>query len=159
MRYRTPESWIKILFSYYDGLRGRKYGDFAKIEWTKYEKGIFAEYKVSVILFLLAFKIIIEYVQAGKPKQYALQGNAVEVARGFMDDLSLALPPIPTALFSLRRTIDVLEWDRMRLKPSKSKSAVFYRGLIEPVEPSSVSCTIIPGLQVNDCLPYHFVVI
>ena len=146
-RYKVPEPWIKLVLDYYDGLWGRSSGDSVKSEWVKYEKGIFAGCTVSVILFLLAFNLIIEYIQAGKPKEYVLNGKPVEVVRGFMDDISLAVPSIPIARFTLRRTIEVLAWARMALKPSKSRSAVLARGKLKPVEPFSVNGTIIPGLQ------------
>ena len=121
--YGIAERWIKMILKYHNVLCGRSYCEFAKSRWTRYEKGISSGWKVWVLCFLLLFKIVIEYVQGGKPKQCVLQGNSV----GFMDDLSLALPSVPTAPFTLSRTIDVLEWARMSLKPSDQGALALQR--------------------------------
>ena len=70
-RYMVPDARI----NHYNGLWGRCYARQVKSDWTRYEKGIFAACTVSVILFLLAFDLIIEFIQAGRPKENILQGN------------------------------------------------------------------------------------
>ena len=53
-RYKIPEDWITVVIKYCDGLWGRK--------------GIFAGCTITVVMFLAAFNVTLEYVsQAGLP--------------------------------------------------------------------------------------------
>ena len=74
-RYKVPQEWIDLILEYYDGLWGRSNAGDVKSEWTRYEKGVFAGCTISVILFLLAFNLIIEFVQAGPMEKYILNGK------------------------------------------------------------------------------------
>ena len=146
-RYQVPQIWIDIILDYYNGLWGRSGSGNIKSDWTRYEKGIFAGCTLSVILFLLAFNVIIEYVECGPIDKYILNGKAIEVVRGFMDDISLLVPSVPMAKVALTRTDEVLKWARMALKPSKSRSVVMKRGKLQKVQPFFVDGVVIPGLQ------------
>ena len=147
-RYKVPQVWIDLILDYYNGLWGRSGSNNIKSEWTRYEKGIFAGCTLSVILFLLAFNVIIEYVECGpSDDKYILNGKAIEAVRGFMDDISLLVPSVPVAKVVLTRTDVVLKWARMALKPPKSRSVVVKRGKLQNVEPFSVDGVRIPGLQ------------
>ena len=146
-RYHVPEVWADALLAYYDGLWGRSSSSGVNSDWVRYEKGIFAGCPASVILFLMAFNLIIEYVELGNIEQYCLQGRKIEVTRGFMDDISLMTVSTPKAALALARVNTALKWARMNLKPSKSRSLVIKRGEVIKVEPFSVDGDIIPGLH------------
>ena len=146
-RYKVPERWIELLLGYYDGLWGRSSSSGVSSEWTNYQKGIFAGCTVSVILFLVAFNVILEFVDAGGVQRYALKERRIEVLRGFMDDVSILTTSVVQAKRALERTERALQWARMKLKPPKSRSLVIKTGLVQKIEPFNVSGTTIPGLH------------
>ena len=146
-RYGVPQEWLNLILAYYDGLWGRSSSKDVSSDWFRYEKGIFAGCTISVILFLAAFNVIIEYVGAGHLKSYNLGGVDIEVLRGFMDDLSVATPSVFQGRIALKRTEEALEWCRMRLKPSKSRSLVIQDGVLQKVKPFKVGTEVIPGLH------------
>ena len=147
-RYGVPERWVNIIRQYYWGLWGRSSSKAAASDWIQYEKGVFAGCPVSVILFLLAFNIVIEFVKLGKPKGYVMSsGEVLSVFRAFMDDLSVLCESIGEVDNALRRTDTVLKWARMKLKAPKSRSFVLENGVAWNVEPFKVDGITIPSLQ------------
>ena len=114
-RYGVPEKWVKLIKMYYDGLWGRTTAGKVTSDWHRYEKGIFAGCTLSVVLFLAAINIIIEYVSQNKIPSYVLKnGNALPKLRAFMDDLMLMLKSVRDTTPALERLIVVLEWARMK---------------------------------------------
>ena len=146
-RYHVPENWIKIVLDYYDGLWGRSSSSGSYSDWTRYEKGIFAGCTLSVILFLVAFNVFLDFVDRDDIEKYKINGNPIEVFRGFMDDLSTLTTRVPMTVIALERTNTALKWGRMSLKPSKSRSLVMYRGKVQDIEPFQVDGVKIPGLH------------
>ena len=147
VRYQVPEEWRNLLLGYYDGLWGRTSSGKTASEWFRYEKGIFAGCTVSVVLFLMAFNVILEYVEAESFERYSIDGKPVELLRGFMDDVSIVTTSIPQTKKVLQRTDRALKWARMRLKPAKSRSLVIIDGRSTRLEPFSVDGSVIPGLH------------
>ena len=122
--------------AYYDGLWGRSSSLGVFSSWCRYENGIFAGCPISVILFLAAFNVLIEYVGDGDMRKYVMSnGNSIETLRGFMDDLSNLSPSVPVANIALRRTEVAVGLASMKLKPAKSMSVVIHRGKVMNVEP------------------------
>ena len=74
-------------------------------------------------------------------------GQSIELLRGFMDDVSILVKSVPLAQIALLRTKTVVEWARMKLKPSKSRSLVLQRGKCMDVQPFEVDGSVIPSLQ------------
>ena len=153
-RYNVPEDWIDLVLAYYDGLWGRSSSSNVFSDWYRYEKGIFAGCTLSQILFLVAFNVILEYVEAGNVRRYSLkQGEdgsqefSIEMLRGFMDDLSILAPSVPLAKIALSRTETAVNWARMKLKPAKSRSIIIHRGKSMDVAPFEVGGVEIPSLQ------------
>ena len=146
-RYHVPESWIKLILNYYDGLWGRSSSSGSYSNWSRYEKGIFAGCTISVILFLAAFNVFMEFVELGEIEHLKVKDNLIEVLRGFMDDLSILTTTVPMLNIALDRTNKALQWARMNLKASKSRSLVMQRGKVLDIEPFSVDGVKIPGLQ------------
>ena len=93
-RYYVPDEWIEFILSYYDGLWGRSSSSGVTSDWVRYERGIFAGCTVSVILFLAAFNVILEFVDRGDLERYKLYENTIEALRAFMDDLSILVPSV-----------------------------------------------------------------
>ena len=147
-RYGVPQEWIDLIVDYYWGLWGRSSCKSSKSEWFQYQRGIFAGCTISVILFLVAFNIFLEYIKLGNPDPYILQSGALlEMFRAFMDDLSILSASILGGGESLRRTKEVLDWGRMSLKADKSRSLVLNRGKPVELEPFCVDDEWIPCLQ------------
>ena len=106
-----------MILSYYDGLWGRSSSSGVTSDWVRYERRIFAGCTVSVILFLVAFNVILEFVDRGDLERYRLHNHDIEALRAFMDDLSIIVPSVPTAHLALKRTNIALKWVRMAVKP------------------------------------------
>ena len=147
-RYSVPERIINLVMKYYWGLWGRSSSRTASSDWFLYEVGIFAGCTLSVILFLLAFNIVIEYLKLGGIARFRLSGDiAMEPFRAFMDDLSILTPSVSETERALRRTEVVLNWARMKLKAQKSRSVVINGGRPMAVAPFAVDGVEIPSLQ------------
>ena len=147
-RYGVPEEWVTLIRFYYDGLWGRTTAGSVTSDWHKYEKGIFAGCTISVILFLAAFNVILEFVNQPKYPRYLLEsGCGMQVSRAFMDDLMLMLRSLKDARLALDCVIVALKWARMNAKPGKSRSIVMVSGRVMRVEPFEVEGIIIPCIQ------------
>ena len=148
-RYRVPEVWIDLIMAYYDGLWGRTSTERVTSDWARYERGIFAGCTISVILFVAAFNVLLEYVSAGRIEGYTMSGggDVLEVIRGFMDDVSLLTKSVAYGRVALQRMDFVVKWARMQLKPPKSRGLVVHKGRSMNVEPFSVDGVTIPSLQ------------
>ena len=69
---------------------GRPSASGVSSDWMMYERGIFAGCTISVVLFVAAFNVILEYVDVGEIERYKMSnGNTIELLRGFMDDVSI----------------------------------------------------------------------
>ena len=89
-RYLVPEDWIDLIMAYYDGLWGRTTSSGISSDWMWYERGIFAGCTISVILFVAAFNVILEYVGNAPIEKFTMSsGSCIEILRGFMDDVSI----------------------------------------------------------------------
>ena len=147
-RYGVPEFWISLVSSYYNGSWGQSFAGDVCSSWHKYEKGIFAGCTISVILFLAAMNVILEYVLVVKVPRYTLQnGNQLPLQRGFMDDLSLMSSTVAGTLILLQRVVVALQWARMKMKPSKSRSCVVKAGRCMDVQPFAVGGEKIKSIQ------------
>ena len=154
-RYQVPEDWISLIMAYYDGMWGRTTASGVSSEWVLYEKGIFAGCTISVILFIAAFNVILEYVDEAEVERYKMAtGNRIELLRGFMDDVSILTRSIPMARIVLKRTEVAVAWARMKLKPGKSRSFVMEKGRPIDVEPFAVGRELVGGQLVDgDVIP------
>ena len=64
-----------------------------------------------------------------------------------MDDISLMCCSVPAAQIALHKVREVVEWARMKLKPTKLRNAVLVRGRVMDVELFSVDGAIIPSIH------------
>ena len=110
-RYKIPEDWITMVIKHDDGLWARKSARGVASDWYQYEKGIFSGCTISVILFIPAFKVILEYVsQAGLPRYSLSTRKSVPVLCAFMDDVSLMTTSTPASKIVLQRTVIAQKW-------------------------------------------------
>ena len=147
-RYRVPQNWIRLIMNYYDSLWTRVSTSAAQSDWKQLQRGIFAGCTISVILFLLAFNVLLEFINANKYPAFKLSnGNSLPIFRGFMDDLSVMTVGVPYAKEILGKVNSALIWARMKSKASKSRSCVIVKGRCMAVEPFEIGGEVIPSLQ------------
>ena len=144
-RYKIPEEWITLVIKYYNELVGRMSASGVASDWYQYQKGIFPGYTMSVILFLAAFNVILEYLSQGGLPWYSIYKKIN--ASAFMDDVGLMATSTPASKIALQRTVAALKWARMTLKPQKSRSLVIKGGKYIDQQPFQVAEEIIPSIQ------------
>ena len=153
-RYQVPEKWIELIMAYYDGLWGRTSASGVFSEWMRYERGIFAGCTISVVLFVAAFNVILEYVDVGGIARYRMDGGEqIELLRGFMDDVSILTSSVKSANVALKRTEKAISWARMKLKPAKSRSLVVVKGRSMNVQPFAVGELSADVAREEDIIP------
>ena len=123
-RYHVPDKWIKIVENYYSGLWSKSFSESAPSDWHQHQRGIFTGCTVSIILFLSAINVVIEYILAEGASGY-VTANGVEMppVRAFMDDMNLMTPSIQQTQSLLDRSCVALKWARMVFRPDKSRSS------------------------------------
>ena len=81
-RYGVPESWIKVVTAYYSGLWSKCFSSSSPSDWHRHLRGIFQGCTLSIILFLCAMNVVVEYICDGQDMSSAS-------IKAFMDDLTL----------------------------------------------------------------------
>ena len=152
-RYGVPEKWISIVTNYYQGLWSRSFSESAPSSWQEHKRGIFAGCTLSIVLFVAAMNIVLEFVLASNIKGPSSAGGvSLPPVRAFMDDLNLMAPSVADADTLLKRACVALKWARMEFRPDKSRSLVIKGGRSMSVTPFSI-CTnagisgTIPSIQ------------
>ena len=85
----------------------------------RYEQGIFAGCTISVVLFVAAFNVILEYVDDGRVARHKDGDEEIELLRGFMDEVSILTSSVESANVALNWTEKAISLARMKLKPTK----------------------------------------
>ena len=155
-RYGVPSAWIDLVQAYYNGLWSKSFSDSAPSGWHQHFKGIFIGCTVSIILFLAAINVIIEFCLASAPPQIdpPLPTQSLPM-KAFMDDLFLMSPSVASTQALLDRCTSALSWARMAFRATKSRSIVISVGKVQNITPFSVpspdgtSTDIIPSIHSN----------
>ena len=83
-RYGVSEKWIKIIQQYYGGIWSKCFQEFSPSSWHHHQRGIFIGCTVSIVLFLAAINVVMEFT-------LSLQDSFIQEHRlgmkAFMDDL------------------------------------------------------------------------
>ena len=74
-RYGVPDKWIAIVKSYYLGLWSKSFSSTAPSSWHRHQRGIFAGCTLSIILFVAAMNLIIEYILAANTPGFTTVGG------------------------------------------------------------------------------------
>ena len=148
-RYGVHPNWIEIIKSYYRGLWSCSFSTHAPSGWHQHLRGIFTGCTASIILFLAAMNIIIEFVCLGLVRA----NNTSPPIKAFMDDLFLKTNSLQSTQNLLNQANFALSWARMKLKPSKSKSLVLIHGRLIQDKHLTIQCDnevqIIPSIVHN----------
>ena len=135
-RYGVPEHWVKLIMNYYKGLCSISQSSSAPSSWHHHLRGIFIGCTTSIILFLSAINVVIEYI------------CNCHVFRE-MDDLFLQTSSVVSTELLLQRCTFVLSWARMSFRASKSRSIVIQNGRVLDVSPFSFDNEAIPSIHSN----------
>ena len=132
-RYGIADSWIELIRSYYKGLWSKSHSESAPSNWHVNARGIFAGCTVSIILFLAGFNIILEYTTRVNFEGFITSSQTIlPLARAFMDDVNLLSTCTVHTNILLERCTVALDWARMEVRASKSRSLVMVNGRICP---------------------------
>ena len=119
--YHFPEELITYMMSYYDELSVRIVTRKWKSNWFFYLIGLFQGDPLSVVLFLIVFNLLLDYLQSKQELGYKPTFSEKSTSnRAFADDLTLLANRLDKMKTQLKMLEDFLEWTRtMKAKPSK----------------------------------------
>ena len=107
-RYGVHESFIKIINNYYEGLWSKSFSNFAPSGWHRHLRGIFAGCTLSIILFLAAINIVLEFLSSLDIRKFTTTNNvSLPLARAFMDDSCLMSSSVADAQRALDSCVSV----------------------------------------------------
>ena len=119
--FKFPDEVVEYIVKYYNELIVPVKTRNWKSKWFYYMIGLFQGDHLSVVLFLIAFNLLLDLLQVDRSLGYKLSFSSDPTTnRVFADDLTLLLD----RLDRMKRLIELLEeflaWTRMmRAKPSK----------------------------------------
>ena len=139
-RYGVSLHWIDLIKCYYQGLYSKSFSNQAPSDWHQHFRGIFAGCTLSIILFLAAINIIIEYTLAAPVDPVVLAGStSLPLIRAFMDDINLMSSSVKGTQTLLERCAEALTWAGMDFRAEKSRSLVIVKGRSLQTTPFFVS--------------------
>ena len=90
--YDVSPKWIHLIETYYSGIFSNCFSQEAPSSWHRHQRRILAGCTLSIILFLAAMNIILEYSLVATTLQFYLNNISLPSMRAFMDDLNIYLP-------------------------------------------------------------------
>ncbi len=84
---------------------------------------------ISPILFVAAFEIILIGARQMARGLRSPSGGRLPALRGYMDDVTTILQTAPCTARLLKRLDELIQWARMKIKPSKSRSLSIRKGV------------------------------
>ena len=155
-RYGIPDRWFSIVKNYYESLWSKSFDNSAPSSWHHHERGIFTGCTISIVLFVAAINVVIEYITSEPVECYQTSTNIpLPPIRAFMDDMNLMSSSIEGTQQLLQRSCKALEWARMECRPTKSRCIVIKKGrsLSDTPFSSAVrdqqSSQVIPSIHTN----------
>ncbi|XP_063691505.1 uncharacterized protein LOC134823837 [Bolinopsis microptera] len=119
--YKFPEEVVQYIVKYYDELVVRVKTKKWKSEWFYYLIGLFQGDPLSVVLFLIAFNLLLDLLQVDRTLGYKPSFSSEPTTnRAFADDLTLLSDRLDKMKRLVGQMEEFLAWTRtMRAKPSK----------------------------------------
>ena len=119
-RYGVSSQLIRLIETYYKGIFSKSFSESATSAWHRHQRGIFAGFTLSIILFLAGINIILEYwMQTSVPK-FTTNNTTLPLLRAFIDDLSLMTTKDFGAQTLLSRCTTALTWAGLEFRADKS---------------------------------------
>ena len=146
-RYGISEKWINIIQQYYQGIWSKCFQELSPSSWHHHQRGIFVGCTVSIILFLAAINVIIEFT-------LSLQDSFIQEHRlgmkAFMDDLFVVSSSTEGTQLLLDRCTHALSWACMSFRANKSRCIVIDRGSVKNITPFIVN---LPNVEESQIIP------
>ncbi|XP_033755855.1 uncharacterized protein LOC117338607 [Pecten maximus] len=127
-RYHVPEKIRLLLQRYFDRLQLRFTVQDFTTSWQRLEVGIVTGCTVSVILFSAAMNLMVKSVEKMSRGPWMRAGVRQPPVRAFMDDMTISTKTIIEAKWTLKEIEEMVNWARMKIKPTKSSSLVLKNG-------------------------------
>ena len=127
-RYDVSEKWIKIIQQYYGGIWSKCFQEISPSSWHHHQRGILICCTVSIVLFLAAINVIIEFtlsLQDSFIKEHCLGMKA------FMDDLFVMSSSTKGTQLLLNSCTRVLTWAGMSFRAEKARCIVIDGGVVK----------------------------
>ncbi|XP_057310055.1 uncharacterized protein LOC130648052 [Hydractinia symbiolongicarpus] len=139
------------LIDAYGSLWSKSFSFTASSSWHQHFRGIFIGCTLSIILFLAAINVIIEYVCAEEElKSCVPPGDSDHPpVKAFMDDIFLISSSVPQTQNLLDRCVTALHWAGIGFRPSKSRRIVIANGKVLDQSPFCVLQEPIPSIHAN----------
>ena len=128
--YHVPDKTIKIIASYFQGIKLRFSFDQVTTDWLNLERGIITGCTISPIVFIMGMNLIIKAAERETRGPKMQSGIHVPANRGFMDDLTVTTTTLVQARWVLQALEDTVSWARMKFKPKKSRYMVIKKGRV-----------------------------
>ena len=144
--YHIPESFTELIMHYYDNFKIRFSLNNFTTSWQKLEIGIITGCTLSMILFAGAMNLILNSVQRTSRGQTMKSGIIQPPSRAFVDDMTLITKSAIEARWSLEELVKMIEWARMRFKPSKSRSMTLKKGKVDERMKYRIGQEVIPTI-------------
>ena len=129
-RYFLPMRIQELVLMYYHKVRVRFSTRTFTTSPQRVEKGIVTGCTISVILFVMAFNLLIKTAESECRGPVTRSGSRQPSIRGFMDDLTITTESATGGRWILKALDKLVTWARMEFKTRKSRSVVIRRGKV-----------------------------
>ncbi len=126
--FHVPACVITIIAKYCNNLCMCFSLDGRMAGWQELEVGIAISCSISPILFVASFEIILIGARQMAKGLRSLSGGRLPVLSGYMDDVKTILQTALCAARLLKHLDKLMQWARMKIKPSKSRSLSIRKG-------------------------------
>ena len=142
-----PNRVVTILKTYFGNFNMRFTTETYTTEYVPLQTGIAMGCSVSPILFVLAMQMLLKATEA-EAKTYNLSdGQDRPALKAFMDDTTIISNSVEGCDAALQRFNKLIEWCRMKLKPTKSRSLSITKGKVDESVKFTVAGHTIPTVS------------
>ncbi|KAL7836380.1 hypothetical protein AOLI_G00276640 [Acnodon oligacanthus] len=128
--FHIPACTVTIIAKYFSNLHMSFAMDGFTTGWQRLEVGIAkAAAPYPPFLFVAAFEVILIGARQVARGLKTLGGGRLPALRGFMDDITAILQTAPCTARLLKQLDEQIQWARMKIKPSKSRSLSIRKGV------------------------------
>ncbi|RXN17451.1 hypothetical protein ROHU_008023 [Labeo rohita] len=126
--FSVPEVITRLVKSYFQDLQLCLTTDECTTAWQRVEIGIMAGCTISPLAFTMAMEVIIRASRWVVGGQKLKSGLRLPPIRAYMDDMTILTTTKACARRLLNKLQENIQWARMEIKPSKSRSVSVVKG-------------------------------
>ena len=116
--FYIPASITTIIARYFS----KFYMCFSASQWQQLEIGIAFGFSISLIMFAIAFEIILIRARQVVKGLKLPTGERLPALRSYVDNVTIILQTVLCTSRVLKRLDEMTAWARLKIKPSKSRS-------------------------------------